>query len=184
MKQGKICIYPGCNELAWMSSYCKKHNYERRRERMRKHYAEHGSHTQECICAICNRSFMGKRGSTKYCELCRDKVKDATIGHSKYVPRKIKGAKIEQHRLVAKSLGVITASDDVVHHIDGNRSNNTPNNLIVLSLQNHGKLHAYLREAIVKHPEESVEHLTMKFLLQNYIPFCKCDNIPDDNDKI
>lgn len=40
--------------------------------------------------------------------------------------------------------GKILTKDQVIHHLDFNRSNNHPSNLIVLSIADHGRLHNWI----------------------------------------
>lgn len=56
---------------------------------------------------------------------------------------------VYEHRIVAeKKLGRYLRSDEVVHHIDGNKTNNSPDNLIVLSNEDHATLHALLKSGM------------------------------------
>lgn len=53
---------------------------------------------------------------------------------------------VYEHRVVAeKRLGRYLRTDEVVHHIDGNKTNNAPENLIVLSNEQHATLHSLLK---------------------------------------
>lgn len=55
------------------------------------------------------------------------------------------------HRLVAEfKLGRLLTSADVVHHIDGDKLNNHPDNLEVLTRSEHMKIHAQERWDCVK----------------------------------
>jgi hypothetical protein len=50
--------------------------------------------------------------------------------------------RVLHHRFVASlKIGRWVTSDEHVHHIDGNKLNNTPDNLEVLSSREHAKLH-------------------------------------------
>lgn len=53
---------------------------------------------------------------------------------------------VYEHILIAeKTIKRKLLPDEEVHHLDFNRSNNSPGNLIVLSSESHVKLHAWLR---------------------------------------
>lgn len=50
--------------------------------------------------------------------------------------------RVPEHRLVMEqNVGRILSADEVVHHIDGNRSNNAIENLQILSPSEHSRLH-------------------------------------------
>ena len=52
------------------------------------------------------------------------------------------GKKIRYNRLIAMTVLGITLTDGMdVHHIDGNKLNNDPSNLMVLSHADHARLH-------------------------------------------
>lgn len=54
---------------------------------------------------------------------------------------------VYEHVLVAEEmLGRPISSGDVVHHLDRNRSNNSPDNLLVISGPMHTKLHAWMNK--------------------------------------
>jgi hypothetical protein len=80
-------------------------------------------------------------------------------GHEGYV--------YEHIYVMEKELGRVLVSDEEVHHLDFNRSNNTPSNLIVLSSSHHSRLHRYLESIGLQ--EESAEH---KDRIYTYIPRC------------
>ena len=52
-----------------------------------------------------------------------------------------------EHRLVAEQkYGRKLTSSDIVHHIDGNKTNNNPENIVVLTRSEHAKLHNGLKK--------------------------------------
>lgn len=57
---------------------------------------------------------------------------------------------VYEHIVVAENiLGRPLLTGDVVHHLDKNRSNNSPDNLLILSGPMHGKLHRWLDKNII-----------------------------------
>lgn len=62
------------------------------------------------------------------------------------------------HRIIAEGmLGRYLKHDEVVHHIDMNKQNNNPNNLVVLTNRDHLRLHAMLRSGMSY--EEAIKHV-------------------------
>lgn len=56
-----------------------------------------------------------------------------------------------EHRLVASQLlGRTLLPTEIVHHLDGNKANNAPNNLMVMSQSDHMVLHGKLRREAKK----------------------------------
>lgn len=55
---------------------------------------------------------------------------------------------VYEHQLVMeKRIGRYLKKEEVVHHIDGNKSNNDINNLLLLTNSDHAKLHAILKRS-------------------------------------
>ena len=60
----------------------------------------------------------------------------------KYKSKKINGKKIDEHRIIMQEyLGRKLNSNEIVHHINGNKSDNRIENLQVMSRSEHAKLH-------------------------------------------
>ncbi len=99
-----------------------------------KNYTKMGMHFTEL-----NR----KLNPTRMTYETRIKLREAKIGsgegktYPKYYGR-------HEHRIIAeKILGRKLLPGEVVHHVDGNKRNNTPENILVLESQSeHAKLHA------------------------------------------
>ncbi|MCQ2172185.1 MAG: HNH endonuclease [Bacteroidales bacterium] len=65
-------------------------------------------------------------------------------------PRKNYDGYVYEHVLVAeKLLGRKLAKDEVVHHLDGNKVNNRPENLLVMLRSQHVRLHAWLNSVTI-----------------------------------
>ena len=88
--------------------------------------------------------WLAFRGSPNY--------KGGRSHHNGYIEIKVDGhpstnarGYVYEHRYVMeRQLGRLLRSDEFVHHIDGNKANNDPSNLIVLSNPEHAKLHSLL----------------------------------------
>lgn len=60
----------------------------------------------------------------------------------KYKGLKINGKRIDEHRyLMQKALGRTLLSNEIVHHKDGNKSNNDLSNLEILQRSEHSRMH-------------------------------------------
>ena len=115
---------------------------------------------------------------TKFCPTCRAKISEQSQNNTKYIAKKNNGIKVDEHRQIAKQVGAITQKNDVVHHMDGNKANNDPSNLVVLSLADHGRLHAHLRVEQLRQPDKTIAQLSWEFIWQNFIPYCFCNEVP------
>jgi hypothetical protein len=74
-----------------------------------------------------------------------------------YKAVKIAGVKHDLHRLIMEEqLGRKLHRNEVVHHIDGNRWNNSPDNLCVMTRSEHARLHTKGR----KLPEETCSKIS------------------------
>lgn len=66
----------------------------------------------------------------------------------KYKVKRVNGVRIPVHRILAQRLiGRELLPDEVVHHLDGDSTNNTPENVLVLpSQRHHASLEYHLRQ--------------------------------------
>ena len=68
---------------------------------------------------------------------------------------KASGSTIAEHTIIYCSINNMTEIPEgfLVHHVDGDRANNNPTNLIMLSISDHMKLHAFFRKGATTIPQ-------------------------------
>lgn len=133
-------------------------NIKKSRKYASTHKSEH-----KCICVVCGVEFLGWRSNTKTCspKCCglskrkylnipqclseSDRKIDKNIGYVRvYCPMHPKAntwGYVYEHRLIAeKMLGRYLTEDEVVHHKDSLRWNNTEENLVVMNKLEHARL--------------------------------------------
>lgn len=72
-----------------------------------------------------------------------DSYQGGTINHNGYKYIEINGVQREEHRIIMERvLGRPLKSSEIVHHINGNKLDNRPENLMVTTISEHRKLHA------------------------------------------
>lgn len=102
------------------------------------------------VCECCGKiMFVRATSKRRMCVDCVIKhlhstelVQKQAKSHSKCAKSYHKKGNSYIHREVAEEmLGRPLKSDEVVHHKDGNRQNNDPNNLMIMTQSEHMKLH-------------------------------------------
>ena len=79
----------------------------------------------------------------------KDKLETATVEDYEY-----------EHRIVAEEmLDRPLKEGEVVHHLDENKTNNSPDNLLVLSGPMHAKLHTWLEKNVITPKPEYAERI-------------------------
>lgn len=82
-----------------------------------------------------------------------------------------------KHRQIAEEcLGKKLHTKDVVHHLDGDKTHNSPENLIVLSPSSHSKLHNWMRDRLHVAPFQKL------WLLANHRNYLTLEGKYEDQD--
>lgn len=144
----KTCIVDGCNlEVTANRRYCRFHYLQRHREQSRKNYNKGRYTTYKGICMLCNKAFYGFRKDQLFCSRsCYLKANRLTSmnASNNYEPAGGGGYCFKHRKLAEQKLNRALTYNEIVHHLDGNATNNEYSNLIVLSRSDHTKLHAFL----------------------------------------
>jgi len=104
------------------------------------------------ICEICRQEFLPASASrpARYCgAVCRNTGNSRVSAQARGAAQRGRGTKWyvkqngrHQHRIVAEHLiGRPLLPGEVVHHLDGNKKNNHPDNLQVMSRAEHMRAH-------------------------------------------
>jgi len=119
---------------------CPECHKKEARLRSKKRYEKGIRTIYQKICEACNNPYTTTHKSSILCLSCY-RIGQKTNGSTKY--KYSDTGKL--HREIAEELLKRKLDErDHVHHIDEDRSNNNPRNLIVISNRNHPRLHRYL----------------------------------------
>lgn len=141
----KVCIIENCNEPSLKNRrYCHKHYLEQRKNR---YYFKKNSNikfrtTYPLVCAECGLEYEGWRREQLFCsrECYKKSAKKYSFeSNEKYLDRTI------HNKLAEEVYGRELDYNEVVHHLNGDVTDNSLSNLVVLSRSVHGALHMYLR---------------------------------------
>lgn len=100
-------------------------------------------------CLFCHNTMLvsPSRMHRKYCSMsCYGMAQRRLIPNRKYKMITIDGVRKYEHRyLVEKRLGRTLSTREQVHHVNGNRHDNTPSNLLVLDIRTHARISSLQR---------------------------------------
>ena len=90
----------------------------------------------------CHMVFMNRElNPTRMTDEVREKIRNARLGTGKSKSYEKTYGK-HTHRIVAEQkIGRKLEKGEIVHHIDGNKRNNSPCNLMVMTQSEHARLH-------------------------------------------
>jgi len=127
------------------------------RERAKQRYLEKGHTIYHKQCAACGDNYISQRKGSRLCQECnvlRKSISNNCDNNYEYMGwlKNDHGGKSNRyaHRELAESiLGRKLKTGEVVHHIDGDNTNNITGNLLVVTRSAHSKLHEFLKEQVV-----------------------------------
>ena len=125
------------------------------------------------VCPRCSKEFeTGGRAGNKnqvYCSLhCAAMTKNGRTMHTAgYILIRKDGRPILEHRLIAEQvLGRPLTKQEVVHHINGVKTDNRPENLLVMTQSQHRALIDYLATLWIAGNLDKVEKISREFVRQ------------------
>lgn len=107
-------------------------------------------------CQYCGKDYQGRTPDSKYCSAKCQNLARMGKNHPLYKRgysiddgyRKVlsgKGGYVKEHRkVVEEAIGRKLHTDEIIHHINVNRSDNRLENLTILSKSEHSKVHHFL----------------------------------------
>jgi len=158
-----ICIIQGCdNEREPNRRYCREHYLARQREASKSKYAEQGRFVyRDLTCANCGKQFNGCRKDQQFCSHSCYRAAVTTIScqaTNNYEPAGGGGYCWKHRRIAEEALRRPLASNECVHHLNLKPKDNSPDNLVVLTRQQHGKLHAFLNKQVAALEKVNAEY--------------------------
>lgn len=142
----KVCEL--CGTKIENGKFCNECKKAKKREYAKQHYKENKENgvTKKRygigVCPFCGETFIKNRPNQITHLKCKRFHK--TVENYNAVKRDKKGIPIG--RSIVLNLGFKLISSIVVHHLDENPDNNNLNNLLILSVANHAKLHRFLEK--------------------------------------
>ena len=139
--QDVISMYPTC-EIAELS---KKIG---RSENAISHFASRHGIKKDKEAITKHRSDARKgEGTPNFNGYRRKTTKGYYVRYVPWHPYASKDGLVMEHRLVMEGLiGRFLTKDEAVHHIDGNKQNNEPSNLVLMTKSEHSILHNHRRK--------------------------------------
>jgi len=114
------------------------------RKRAKDRNDKFGRHFLLKDCVACKAAFKAWRQKQILCPSCYKQSLKTGFQKNKYL-FETKTSKNKHRVLAEKLLGRKLSYHEVIHHIDENPSNNSLDNLMLMTREAHGKLHKFLR---------------------------------------
>ena len=161
------CIVENCeNERVKGRRYCLEHYTERHRQQAKARYnrPDFVRTTYPGVCKMCLRAFNGINKGQLFCSVdCyRAFTKLNTANATNNYENAHGGGYRWMHRRIAESvLDRKLSTNEVVHHVDCKPTNNSIDNLIVMTRSQHVKLHNFLnhtRASLLKNSDVNIEN--------------------------
>lgn len=149
----KTCKICGTSDTMKGKRYCHTCFLARVREQGHKRGRWHRLRT----CPYCHKEFKAFRDNQIVCRYCKSDIKSQTQSSNKYVSAG--GDYCWEHRKIAEFVLGKLNTDQVVHHVDCDPTNNDLSNLWVMTRSQHARLHSYLVEMkIILGTQNTVNH--------------------------